>query len=431
VFIETPAGTGSGILIHDGYVVTNYHVVWPFEAVRVAFPDGSEHLDAPVLNWDPLADLALIGPLETDVRPLELVDGENLVIGVEVFFVGYPSERDRFPQPAISRGILSRVRQWEATGITYLQSDAAIAGGQSGGVLVSEAGDVIGISGFSFGEGNFGLAASAADILPRVEKLIAADPLEGIGQRRLPSSGGAQNHPNVTLEHEWDHQVYVVREPIGTRIEIKADAGEADITLAVWNVSGYATIYADEEISGTETATFETQVDAPYFVALYQNSSSASQVSVAADHDLIPYVDLDDNRGIAPGQTLYGYFDHTGDIDRFALVLKKGETVNILGDSILFDPYLTVARPGDARETWVSDYDSGGGLFGENPELTFIAPETGVYLVIIGDEGLYSCCDFYSDHGGYSLQVREPYAGAPTPVAPKPTLTPTPSELEP
>jgi S1-C subfamily serine protease len=430
-FIETPAGSGSGILIHDGYVVTNYHVVWPFEAVRVVFPDGSEHPDAPVLTWDPLADLALIGPIETDVPPLELVDGENLVIGSEVFFVGYPSESDKFPQPAISRGILSRVRQWEAPGITYLQSDASIAGGQSGGVLVSEAGQVIGISGYSLDDGSFGLAASALDILPRVERLMAGDHLEGIGQRRLPSSGGAQSYADVTIEHEWDNQVYVIREPIGTRIEINADAGEADIILAIWDVSGYAPVYADEETAGAETATFVTQMDAPYFVGLYQNSSSASQVSVEANHDLIPYVDLDDNRGIAPGQTVYGYLDHPGDADRFALVLKKGEAANILVDSILIDPYLTIARPGDAQEMWVSDHYSGGGLFGLNPELTFIAPETGVYLVIIGDENAYSCCGYYPQSGGYSLQVREPYAGAPTPVAPKPTLTPTPSDLEP
>lgn len=69
-FIETPTGTGSGVLIEDGYVVTNAHVVWPFQTVRVVFPDGSEFLDAPVLNWDLMADLAIIGPLQTAlIRP--------------------------------------------------------------------------------------------------------------------------------------------------------------------------------------------------------------------------------------------------------------------------------------------------------------------------------------------------------------------------
>lgn len=40
-------------------MVTNAHVVWPFETVRVTFPDGSEHLDVPVIGWDLMADLAI------------------------------------------------------------------------------------------------------------------------------------------------------------------------------------------------------------------------------------------------------------------------------------------------------------------------------------------------------------------------------------
>ena len=59
-FIETSVGTGSGVLIDGGYVVTNAHVVWPFDEVRVVFPDGSEFPDAPVANWDLLGDLAIL-----------------------------------------------------------------------------------------------------------------------------------------------------------------------------------------------------------------------------------------------------------------------------------------------------------------------------------------------------------------------------------
>lgn len=424
-FIETPAGTGSGVLIEDGYVVTNYHVVWPYEEARVVFPDGSDYPDAPVLAWDPLADLALIGPLETAISPLGLADGEDLVIGSEVFFVGYPSESDEYPQPTIARGILSRVRQWESGEVTYFQSDAAIAGGQSGGVLVSGLGEVVGITGFSFGEGNFGLAASVMDILPRLERLMVRDDVAGIGSRRLPVSGGEQNHPYVTLKHRWDHQIYVIREPVGTQIEISADGGEADIALVVYDVSGDTPVYADDGAPGPEALTLVTEWDVPYFVGLFQYSPSSMTVSVEASHDLIPYLDLDDNRGVAKGQTIYGYLDHPGDTDYFALPLRKGETVNVLVDSILINPYLMIAQPGDPEEAWVFDYNSGGGLFGTNPELTFAAPERGIYLIIVQDVGEYSCCGYYPQQGGYSLQVREPYAGAPTPVAPKPTVTPT------
>ncbi|MCI0395184.1 MAG: serine protease, partial [Chloroflexi bacterium] len=102
-FVETPIGFGSGILLADGYVLTNAHVVWPYNQVRLVFADGSEHLDVPVVNWDWIADLAVLGPIETAVAPQALVNGEELVIGSEVYLIGYPGEVDEFPEPTITR----------------------------------------------------------------------------------------------------------------------------------------------------------------------------------------------------------------------------------------------------------------------------------------------------------------------------------------
>ena len=73
--------------------------------------------------------------------PLRMTDGEGTALGSELLLVGYPAEVDLFPQPTITRGILSRFREWERLGITYLQTDAAIAGGQSGGALVNSRGE--------------------------------------------------------------------------------------------------------------------------------------------------------------------------------------------------------------------------------------------------------------------------------------------------
>ncbi|MEZ4643305.1 MAG: hypothetical protein R3E31_11335 [Chloroflexota bacterium] len=79
-FLETPGGTGSGLLIEGNYILTNAHVVWPFNEVRVVFSNGAEYLDVPVNNIDLMADLAIVGPLEVDIEPLDLVDGEALII---------------------------------------------------------------------------------------------------------------------------------------------------------------------------------------------------------------------------------------------------------------------------------------------------------------------------------------------------------------
>ena len=68
-FIETPTGTGSGVLIEGGYVVTNYHVVWPYQAVWVVFPDDQVLQNVPVVGWDSMADLAVLGPVDVPARP--------------------------------------------------------------------------------------------------------------------------------------------------------------------------------------------------------------------------------------------------------------------------------------------------------------------------------------------------------------------------
>ena len=98
VFIETPAGTGSGVLIDEGYIVTNRHVVWPYESVWVTFPDGAWYDDVPVIGWDALSDLAVLGPVETSVAPSELADGEGLAPGSELYLVGYPAETEISPR---------------------------------------------------------------------------------------------------------------------------------------------------------------------------------------------------------------------------------------------------------------------------------------------------------------------------------------------
>ena len=181
-FVDLPDSSGSGFLIDDGYLVTNAHVVWPYTEARVVFPDGSEHNNVPVVNWDLLTDLAILGPVETTLPPLALADGEGLPIGSEVYLIGYPGEVEKHPQPTITRGVISRHREWDQVGLTYLQTDARFFGGQSGGVLVSDRGQVIGVSGIEWD--SFAMVASAADLAPRIARLIAGEDASGLGDRR-------------------------------------------------------------------------------------------------------------------------------------------------------------------------------------------------------------------------------------------------------
>lgn len=414
-FIDTPIGTGSGVLIEDGYIVTNAHVVWPYATVRVAMSDGQEFLDTPVLNWDLLGDLAIVGPIDTDVKPIKFVNGEDLIIGSEVYLIGYPNEVDKFPKPTITRGLISRLREWESIGVTYFQTDATISGGQSGGVLVSEMGDVIAITGFSLGE--FGLGASASDILSRIEGLLAGEDVDNLGERRVPTEGGEKEYSFITLENEWDTSLYVVNVPVGTNLEISAE-GERDIAFIVYDAYGQVFIYEDQVARGEEVGSGRTELEAPYFVEVYQFSPLSQFISINANQRLIPYIDLDDNKGLSSPRTLVGNLDYPGDVDVFRLVLDEGESINIQVDSILINPSIVIARPGDREDQIVFDDDTGEGIFGLNAELTFTAPDPGTYLLIVRDSSSQSI-------GGYTIEVDKPYPGAPTPMAP--ALPPRPT----
>ena len=241
-FIHTRTGTGSGVLVEGGYVVTNAHVVWPFDAVRVVFPDGTDFRGVPVIGWDLLVDLAVLGPISTPVEPVPMLDGESMAIGSEMYLIGYPAEVEAYPKTTMTRGILSRLREWEPVGITYFQTDAAITGGQSGGALVSDTGAVIGISGFrAFVE--FGLAASSADLLPRIRQLIAGGDPSGLGKRQLNLEGGSLRHRLAPRNYG---DTYIIYEPPGTAIEIEFIGGD-DVRFQI--VDTFGNKYADDETS--------------------------------------------------------------------------------------------------------------------------------------------------------------------------------------
>jgi hypothetical protein len=394
-FIETPAGTGSGVMIDGGYVATCAHVVWPFTEARVVFPDGTEFMDAPVLDWDMMADLAIIGPIKTRIEPMPLSNGEGLAIGSEVFLIGYPGEAELFPQPAISRGILSRLREWEQIGMTYLQTDADISGGQSGGVLVSEAGEVIGITCYSFDEA-FALPVSARDVSVQLKKLIDGQDVDGLGKRPLPTEGGQVEHED-TLENFWDERTYVLNEPWGTSVEIKASSNN-DVALLLLDVYGMVVMETDEETTGTESGSATTEMDAPYFLIVGQSSDEPGAFELTSSHELIPYEDADDHILLSVGETIQGGIDYPGDLDVFIIDLESGQTVDVIVDSMMIDPYVLVDYPDAPEEEVVADDDSGRGPFGTAAWLTYTAPQMGSYYLVVRDS--------YDEYvGGYFLTV--------------------------
>lgn len=419
-FVDTSVGSGSGVLIEGNYVLTNAHVVWPFEFVRVVFPDGSEIKEAPVFSVDLMVDLAVIGPLDTEIEPVPLVNGEGQVIGSDVYLIGYPGEVEKLPQPTITRGLISRLREWEGMGITYFQSDAAIAGGQSGGVLADENGQVIGISGFYFTEAGFALVASAADIWPRAQALMHEEEMVSLDDWRLPTGEG-RTSSSVILENEWDDSVFVIHESAGTSVNLQLlSSGNDQAYFSLTDIYGYPILFGNSASNQNYVTT--TKLDAPYFVRIYQNAAGRQTYSLRSNVSLTRLQDQEDFGTLSVGRTVYGRINYPGDMDYYLLPLETGRTINIQADSILINPYVSILPKGlSLLEHAISDDNSGGGVFGLKAEMTYEAPQTGLYLIVVESAPGY-------ETGGYILTVDAPYTGAPTRIAP--TATPRPYETE-
>jgi hypothetical protein len=396
-FIETPLGTGSGVVFAPGRVVTNYHVVWPEETVRVVFPDGSEIADAAVVAVDQMLDLAVVDVSALGDAPPPLAFGSvaDAPIGSELFLIGYPGESETFPQPTLTRGLLSRVRSATGFGVTYLQTDAVIAGGQSGGALLSDRGEVVGISTFSF-EG-FALALSGSDVADRVGRMLDGEDTDGLEYRSLPSGGGAREQ-TVEIANFLADATFLIEAVRGTTFTVEART-TADAILGVIAADGVVEVIADDTAGpGSETITFTMDLPLPYLLVVSALTYEPAVIDLESDATLVPWVDPDDGLLLQPGDERTGNFDYPGDNDWYEIDLAAGQSVTVLVRSILAAPELVIDLAENELEPLAFDAGSGGGLFGTDSRIEFTAPETRRYLLGVQDTSIIG-------PGGYLLTV--------------------------
>lgn len=139
--IRAGASTGSGVIIsQDGYALTAAHLVSGLEKVVVKFLSGLE-LSASVVRVDSHQDVALIKIPGRGHSCLTVIKEPLTQVGFDVFAIGAPTgEELAF---SVTKGIISGFRKFQGT--HYLQTDAALNPGNSGGPLLSVDGNVIGI----------------------------------------------------------------------------------------------------------------------------------------------------------------------------------------------------------------------------------------------------------------------------------------------
>ncbi len=106
--VQTPLGSGPAVLLDDGHLVTNAHVVDPFPEVSVAF-EGEDATTVPVVGVDLAADVAVLGPVEVSRPGLALAASDAVPSGADLYLVGFPGDAAD-PEVTIARGVLSRRR---------------------------------------------------------------------------------------------------------------------------------------------------------------------------------------------------------------------------------------------------------------------------------------------------------------------------------
>jgi serine protease Do len=151
-----PVGVGSGVIFRDdGYILTNNHVVRDAERVRVVLHDR-RHFEAEVIGRDPSTEVAVVRIRGNDLHAARLGDSDAIALGDFVLAMGSPLGLDFSVTAGIisgmgrAVGIIGQERESEV-GETpplehFIQTDAALSPGNSGGPLMNTRGEVIGIN---------------------------------------------------------------------------------------------------------------------------------------------------------------------------------------------------------------------------------------------------------------------------------------------
>lgn len=145
--MEATAG-GSGVIIsEDGYIVTNDHVIEQAKRLRVTLYDGRK-FDATIVGTDPDTDVAVIKIDGEELPVIPFGSSDDLRLGEWVLAIGYPMEL----QTTVTAGIVSAKARHLGAGTTrtsiesFIQTDAAVNPGNSGGALVNTRGELVGIN---------------------------------------------------------------------------------------------------------------------------------------------------------------------------------------------------------------------------------------------------------------------------------------------
>ena len=224
------AGTGSGfVLTTDGYIVTNQHVVDGAALVRVSFADGTVE-DAAIVGSDVQSDVAVLKIENNSMAALPLGNSDTIRVGEFVLAIGNPISSDSL-YGSVTFGIISakeRLINIDGFENEYIQTDAAVNPGNSGGPLINMNGEVIGVTsakyvtagydelGNSISSEGIGFALPIRNVMQIVDVLIknGGVPRPGIG---------------ITIATRSEEEAQIENKPAGVYIYSLTEGGPAQL----------------------------------------------------------------------------------------------------------------------------------------------------------------------------------------------------------
>ncbi|MBQ9535106.1 MAG: trypsin-like peptidase domain-containing protein [Clostridia bacterium] len=203
------SSSGSGIIAsEDGYIITNNHVISGGESLSVTLDDGTSY-PAYLIGSDESTDLAVIKIEATGLPAAEFGDSDLVEAGQAAIAIGNPTGQLR---GTVTAGIISAVNRnvvVKNSSMNLIQTDAAINSGNSGGPLLNQYGQVIGINSVKVSASGYeglGFAIPVNTARPIIEQLIKQGYVSG---RPLVGIYGRDISPMAALMYSYPQGVYV------------------------------------------------------------------------------------------------------------------------------------------------------------------------------------------------------------------------------
>ena len=206
--VETPKreAAGSGVIIsEDGYIVTNNHVVEDADEITITLNDNRE-FKAQVIGTDADTDLALLKIDATGLQAIVIGDSDQLKVGEWVLAVGNPFNLTS----TVTAGIVSaKARNIGAhkNGIeSFIQTDAAINAGNSGGALVNTRGELVGINAMLYSQTGSFTGYGFAIPTTIMKKVVTDLQAYGTVQRAMIGISGMTLHDYIDAKKHDDEK---------------------------------------------------------------------------------------------------------------------------------------------------------------------------------------------------------------------------------